>query len=120
MSYKIAVGSSDGNIIDEHFGTTFQFLIYEINGKEYKLIKTIESEYSNDCAKHHINNFSEIINKIGDCRAVLVDKIGPSASKALKIKNIDSFSIYEYVETALSKLVAYYYKIDGSKKNDRD
>ncbi|MGN0165095.1 MAG: NifB/NifX family molybdenum-iron cluster-binding protein [Lachnospiraceae bacterium] len=37
MSYKIAVGSSDGEMVDLHFGAAEAFLIYEAEGTRYSL-----------------------------------------------------------------------------------
>ena len=46
MAYKIAFASSDGKVVNQHFGRTKQFLIVEIDGKDYKYIETRVNEPS--------------------------------------------------------------------------
>lgn len=36
MAYKVAFASSDGKVVNQHFGRTKQFLIVEIDNKDYK------------------------------------------------------------------------------------
>ena len=37
MSYKVAFASTDGKVVNEHFGRARQFHIVEIDDKDYKL-----------------------------------------------------------------------------------
>ncbi len=39
MSYKVAVASSDGKFVNQHFGMAQQFLIFEIDDDEYKFME---------------------------------------------------------------------------------
>ena len=115
MSYRLAVGSSDGVMIDEHFATAAQFLIYEVDGENYEFLEKRSSNGLCECSEYHNNKFAPLIDKINDCRAVIVGKIGPGAQNVLKEYGIDSFSVVEYVDTALEKLIIYYDKYKNSK-----
>ncbi|MDT8718159.1 hydrogenase [Clostridium sp. 19966] len=108
MSYRLAIGSSDGVFIDEHFATALQFLIYEIEGENYEFIEKRNNKVLCQCVEYHNNKFSSLIEKIYDCRAILIGKIGPGAQAALKEQGIDSFSVTEYIEVAIEKLIKYY------------
>ncbi|WP_053242220.1 NifB/NifX family molybdenum-iron cluster-binding protein [Clostridium sp. DMHC 10] len=84
MSYRIAVGSSDGVYIDEHFATALQFLIYEVKGDNYEFIEKRNNEELCECSRYHENRFAPLVEKIKDCRAILVGKIGPGAAAVLQ------------------------------------
>jgi len=38
MSYEIAVASSDGKVVNQHFGKATNFLIFEVEGDNFKYI----------------------------------------------------------------------------------
>jgi hypothetical protein len=42
MSYKIAIGSSDGVNVDLSFGSALEFYIYDVEGTEYKFLEKRE------------------------------------------------------------------------------
>ena len=71
---KIAVASSDGNVVDLHFGDTDRFLIFEIEEGKSKFHEIREK------TKMQLNNHQErwlsSIDIINDCKAVLCKKIG--------------------------------------------
>lgn len=116
MSYRIAVGSGDGVFVDQHFATALQFLIYEVNGEEYDFIESRSNRIDCECSEYHKNKFSPLTEKINDCRAVLVGRIGPGAQNALKEQGIDAYDIQESIDVALEKLIDYYNKTDSKLK----
>ena len=71
---KIAVASTDGKIIDLHFGDANRFLIFKIEEGEGKFQEIREK------TQMHLNNHQErwvaSIDLINDCKAVLCSKIG--------------------------------------------
>lgn len=107
MSYKIAVGSSDGVYIDEHFATALQFLIYEVNGYNYEFTEKRINEELCECSRYHENKFAPLIEKIKDCEVLLVGRIGPGAAEVLKGQGIDAYSVTESIDVALEKLIKY-------------
>lgn len=115
MGYKIAVGSSDGVYIDEHFATALQFLIYEVDGDNYEFIEKRVNEELCECSRYHENKFAPLIEKIKDCRVLLVGKIGYGAAAVLQENGIDSYGICESVDVALDKIVKYYGKLNNWK-----
>lgn len=137
MSVKIAVGSSDGISIDQHFGSGEKFYIFEIIEEgNSKFIETREvqaeinesvSIFYNDNAKTgcdadddlgcgsgcHSRGNDELglikkINLISDCQAVLVNQVGKEAEKLLLKNGISAFEAKGSIEKALLKLYIYY------------
>lgn len=144
MSYKIAVGSSDGINVDLKFGEVNKFIIYEAEDEksrvsEYRnadIHKTIidtnayvtssgecNVKACNSSACHGngngCNGASDIMDKvelISDCRCVVCKKIGFQAQKQLERKAISVFDIEGKIDEILQKIIAYYGKLDRHRK----
>jgi predicted Fe-Mo cluster-binding NifX family protein len=138
MAVRIAVGSSDGVSIDQHFGSGEKFYIFELlEDGTSKIVETREivQEDSNlevenvDEAEHSscngggggcgsgsgcgsgAHNEPGLLNKVtllSDCDAVLVNQIGKSAEKLLLKNGISAFDASDSIEKAFSKLFIYY------------
>lgn len=138
MAYKIAIASSDGIHIDESFGSTEAFRIYEVTDEEYEEVEsrltdneTFACSESNDsdngsssgCAGAgngchtggECSGNQEVSSKVelvSDCRCVVCEKIGFPVVKQLERKAITTFDVTCTVEEALKKITAYFYKVD--------
>ena len=137
MSIKIAVGSSNGNIIDQHFGSGTKFYIFDLlEGGDFKLIEAREvqtevidfsqtscssngnaqcdSESNSGCGSgcnsggHDESALYKKINLILDCQAVLVNQVGKGAEKLLLKNGISAFEAKGSIEKAFLKLFIYY------------
>jgi len=116
MSYRIAVASSDGKVVNQHFGRASEFLIFEVEGDHYKFLEIIETEpFCND-GDHDDNMLSSAIQGLKGSRAVLASQIGNGALQALSTKGIDAFDVRNFIEDALNNLIKYYSKIDKSNR----
>jgi len=93
MGYKIAIASSNGESVDQHFGQAKNFLIYEILQDSVEFIEDREVEFVSDEAAHSDSNLGQLSILLKDCKAVFVVKIGEKASSYLHINGISSFSV---------------------------
>lgn len=134
MSYKIAIGSSNGKNIDLKFGEVDEFLIYEVD-EEAKLLekRTVKKEQEKNnnpnisalkcgnksgCGNqgNGCSGSENVISKvsiIADCRCVVCKKIGFQAQKQFEKKAISVFDVECSVKDALEKITFYYKKIDN-------
>jgi predicted Fe-Mo cluster-binding NifX family protein len=110
MTYKIAVGSSDGITIDQHFGSGTSFYIYEISQESDETLVTEHRvfEGGGDCGTHDHNNIAGKIDALADCQLVLVAKIGGKAEKQLTLKHIVPLAFEGSIETALERVQKAY------------
>lgn len=101
-SIRVAIASNHDGMLDGHFGSCMQFLIYQVSPQDIRLIdiratagKEAESEKN-----------AYLANLISDCHILYVSSIGgPAAAKVVKhyihpIKHIDEVN----AEDVLSKL----------------
>ncbi|MCR5742911.1 MAG: hypothetical protein K6F92_04165 [Lachnospiraceae bacterium] len=145
MSYKIAIGSSDGIHVDLKFGEVENFLIYEVS-EETELVekrKVLPGDEDADGAKNpdcasgcgagsgcggHGNgcagsgDVTQRVALIEDCRCIVCKKVGFMAQKQFEKRAISVFDVDCTVGEALEKITAYYKKMDsrgGYYRRDR-
>lgn len=116
MSYKIAVASGDGKVINQHFGRATRFLIFEVTGGEYRLEKLLDTKPFCESGEHDEGKLTSSAEALSGCRAVLVSQIGKGAEQMLNKNGIEAYAIGDLIENALVKLISYYSKIDGGRK----
>ena len=140
MGYRIAVATSDGVNVDLHFGATNSFVIYEVEGLDFKkaevrVVPDSDVNTSQDCGSGsgcgsgngcdkgcgdrdgcHGGENSPAVEILSDCRCVVCTKIGRSILRQFERRAISTFDITMPVNEALSKIVEYYRKIDVKKR----
>lgn len=92
MSYKIAIASSNGESVNQHFGQSKNFLIYQISkdGVIFLEDRSVAHEASDS---RHDDQLPYLADQIQDCNAIFVLKIGMKASRYLYQRNIKSFQV---------------------------
>ncbi len=131
MSYRVAIASSDEVYVNETFGTTNRFLIFEISDGhrerlEDRRVKVPEGNKelasNKDCNRATCGTsggcggdgaISAKVTLIEDCRCVVCKKIGFQILKQLERKAIGAFDVSCTVEEVLDKLVFYFSHIDN-------
>jgi nitrogen fixation protein NifX len=105
MSIKVAVASSDGKYINQHFGMASQFLIFELDEDgTHKFMELRENKPACSTEGHSEFSMEESVKLISDCQAVLAGQIGPGAIDILLKNNIDPYIAPTFIEDALKEL----------------
>ncbi|MDF2503082.1 MULTISPECIES: NifB/NifX family molybdenum-iron cluster-binding protein [Clostridium] len=112
MSYKIAVASSDGKAINQHFGRAEQFFVYEVEKNNFKLVELRKSADFHSENEDHVTKLKNTIEGLRGCKIVLVTQIGDGASRILRSNGIEAFDVEDSIENALNKLIKYYATIN--------
>lgn len=113
-TYRIAVASNDGYMIDKHFGKTNAFLIFDIdcNGWKFSEKRTV-TPLCNNCGDED-EGYSSILNTLSDCTAVIAARIGMKTRRSFEMNSITVFEQADYIDNALEKLSSYYTKSRSS------
>jgi nitrogen fixation protein NifX len=93
MAYRIAIASSNGESVDQHFGQAENFLIYEITDNDINFIEDREVEAASNGKEHSDIGLSRVADTLQDCKAVFVFKIGMKASRYLYQRGLKSFDV---------------------------
>lgn len=102
---RMAVATSNGILVDQHFGHAEEFYIYESDGIEVKFIekrKTLPHCVGREeCDDRKEGKIEAIISTIKDCGIVLALRIGASPSKKLTALGIKPVATYDRIEDAV-------------------
>ena len=95
---RIAVASTDEINIDEHFGRTRKFLVFEVTaGGEFSLVEIRNVALKNTGDDMH----SMVCDLLSDVDIVLASRIGPKAFQALKNKGLIGIALEGPITKAL-------------------
>jgi len=105
MGYKVAFASSDGKVVNQYFERTKQFLIVEIEGKDYKYVETRINEQSCQEFQHTEDVMNKSIELIADCRAVFVARIGQGALAQIESRGIKGIEAHYFIADVIDKIL---------------
>jgi len=102
--YKIAVTSSYGKLVDQHFGHAERFLVYTMAGRKISLVESRSVQKyclgMTECEQEK-GRRDGIVQSILDCDAVLTMRIGENAKNRLAADGIESVEYCYTVEEGL-------------------
>jgi predicted Fe-Mo cluster-binding NifX family protein len=105
MDVKIAVASSDGINVDQHFGRAPGFRIYRMHDEGFEFLEMRENDAPCSGNSHDDNVLEQAAQRISDCRGVVVAQIGSGAIDALIGHRILAFTLPGTVEEAFEALI---------------
>ena len=108
MSYKIAVASTDGKVVNQHFGKADHFYIIEVDDESrYELIELRKTPPVCQGGDHDDDAIQRNVKALSDCQYVLVSRVGQRAENELEKQGINVYVIPDMIENALNKLISY-------------
>ena len=85
---RIAVASSDGIVVNQHFGRARSFYVYQMNDKKVEFVeKRIGRPFCHG-GEHDDEDLQDAIDLLSDCKEVYVLEIGAGAEDALTERGI--------------------------------
>lgn len=106
--YRVAVASSDGIVVNSHFGRAGKFYIYQISEEEeLKLIEERKVVPVCEGGNHNDEKLNENLNRLKDCNFILASRIGDGAAFAASKKGIEGFEIPGIIEESILQLLKY-------------
>jgi predicted Fe-Mo cluster-binding NifX family protein len=109
---KVAVASENKLVVHQHFGRATQFLIYEVEEAECRLVEIRKNQPPCGTARedgeggHSEDIMQKTVDLLSDCRAVVVARIGPAAVEKLSRLGIQAFVIPDFIDSAMQRLMA--------------
>lgn len=104
MAYRVAVASTDGKYVNDHFGRARQFLIFELSPDGYQFIELRSNIPSCNPELLDENRHSQTLELLADCQAVIVARIGPGAEQILAARGIKVLTIPDFIDEALKHM----------------
>lgn len=106
--YLVAVASSDGIVVNTHFGKGKDFYIYSVNEKEeIKLVEKRSVVPVCHGGDHDEERFVENLKRFSDCRYILVSRVGMAAANMAEQLGIQVMMLPGVIEESIRKLITY-------------
>ena len=107
-TYKIAVASSDGIVVNQHFGHADSFYIYQVTGDDARFTGEVRKvEPVCHMGNHDDGKLSSNMKQLSDCKYLLVQKIGAEAASIAESLGISPYEIPDIIDKAINKLLSY-------------
>ncbi|HHD74599.1 MAG TPA: nitrogenase cofactor biosynthesis protein NifB, partial [Nitratifractor sp.] len=111
----VAVTTGGNGLINMHFGSAQEFLIYEAGDKAIKFVmhRKIESSYSGTDSSEDFNPIDEIKVTLGDCDLLLTEKIGECPMSELSeigLVTDDSYSQQPIEKSVFDAVQKYFFQ----------
>jgi predicted Fe-Mo cluster-binding NifX family protein len=108
----IAVTSSDGKLVDTHFGKAERFLVYEVGAGLPALLYEVQAPpYCGGTGPGHslmADKLAAIATGLGACRVVVTAMIGESPKEEMERLGVDIISISGPVGDVLKEVIKLY------------
>ena len=105
--YKVATASTDGIVVNSHFGKAGRFYIYQVWDGETQLVEERKVQPVCDHGDHDEERLVENCRALADCRYILVSRIGYRAAGILEQMGVTPMEIPDLIPAALDRVNAY-------------
>ncbi|MDS1030229.1 NifB/NifX family molybdenum-iron cluster-binding protein [Bacillota bacterium LX-D] len=106
MPHRIALASSNGKVIDQHFAQARNFQIVDLFEDRYLLVETRNIQPVPGGKGHSTGVWENIAGLLADCEGVFVSRIGYGAAAYLNSIGLRVFEAPYPLESVLKKLLA--------------
>ena len=106
--YKVAVASTDGESVNQHYGRASKFYIYTVDDQvgydlaEERLVEPVCQDGS-----HEISKMEESVLHFTDCRYIVVSRLGTAAGAALSAQGITAMELPGSIDDAMLRVWKY-------------
>ena len=106
--YKVAIASTDGETVNQHYGKAEKFYIYSIDDEVgYDLVEERLVEPVCMDGAHEISKMKESVLRFTDCRYIVVSRLGTAASSALAAAGITAMELPGSIDDAILNVWKY-------------
>ena len=106
--YRVAIASTDGETVNQHYGKATKFYIYSIDDEVgYGLVEERPVEPVCMDGAHEISRMEKSVLNFTDCRYLVVSRLGVAASSALAAAGITAMELPGTIDDAILRVWKY-------------
>jgi predicted Fe-Mo cluster-binding NifX family protein len=105
MSHLVAITTTDGKVVTQHFGHADRFHIVRIDEDSYSYVETRAVDPACRDMGHDTRSFDAILELLADCEAVVTAQIGPGASEYVIRRGLRVFEGRGFVDEILNAII---------------
>ena len=107
-TYRIAVASTDGENVNQHYGRATKFYIYTMDDEEgYDLVEERNVEPVCMEGSHVVSKMEQSVLRFTDCRYIVVSRLGSAAGAALSARGITAMELPGSIDEAILSVWKY-------------
>lgn len=103
----IAVASSDGRFVNDHFGRAKKFDIYEMFEDDVSYVETREVDPACKDGDHSDDRINLNLDALSDCSYLLVSRIGDGALRLASSRGIEAYEIPGEIPDSIEQMIKY-------------
>ncbi|MCR5742916.1 MAG: hypothetical protein K6F92_04190 [Lachnospiraceae bacterium] len=104
---RIAVATSDGVIVDKHFGKAETFYILEADDADVCEIEIRHVKAACEMGEHDDNRIRENLGRLSDCDCLIASRIGYAAGNVADSLGIKVFELPGDIVKAVDTVIKY-------------
>ena len=106
--YKVAIASTDGESVNQHYGRAEKFYIYTVDDEVgYDFLEERKVEPVCQDGSHVVSKMEKSVLRFTDCRYLVVAKVGSAAGAAIAAKGITAMELPGSIDEAMLKVWKY-------------
>lgn len=106
--YKVAIASTDGETVNQHYGKAEKFYIYSIDDQVgYDLEEERHVQPVCMDGAHEISRMEKSLLNFTDCRYIVVSRLGAAASATLAAAGITAMELPGSIDDAILRVWKY-------------
>ena len=105
MAYRVAVASTDGKVVNEHFGHAEAFHVFDVGETGFTFLESRAVAPACGPDGHEDSAFDRIVALLSDCDAIFVARIGHGAAEYMISRGVRVFESPYAIEDVLAKVV---------------
>ncbi|WP_022932529.1 NifB/NifX family molybdenum-iron cluster-binding protein [Treponema bryantii] len=106
--YKVAIASTDGETVNQHYGKAEKFYIYSIDDQVgYDLEEERHVQPVCMDGAHEISRMKKSVLNFTDCRYIVVSRLGAAASATLAAAGITAMELPGSIDDAILRVWKY-------------
>ena len=105
--YRIAAASSDGTVVDRHFGKAADFYIYLIDERGIVFLEKRKLVPVCEGGEHDDGRLRQNLKALADCDCLLVSRIGYGASHMARQMGLEIYELPGLIEKSAERMMQH-------------
>ncbi|GHU81817.1 hypothetical protein AGMMS50284_2540 [Clostridia bacterium] len=105
MAVLVAIATTDGKTVHQHFGRAEKFHIVSLTKDGYSYVEERKTEPCCHNFEHEDTAFDAVYRELKDCKAIIVGKIGYVAAEFLIARGMRVFETPGLVDDILNEII---------------
>lgn len=104
---RLAIASSDGIVVNQHFGHAKKFYIYEVENKQINFVEVRDVVPVCHQGSHDDGEMDAAMKNLEDCNYLLVSRIGPGAAAVAEQYGLEVYELPGMIQDSIQKVQDY-------------